>query len=285
MAETTSDIPAIKRYRSLGLAVKANDAEAVKEICAWMKSEDRLPEDTDTDKPLSTLLWGAAGTSSPEVMATLVEYGASPSYSLLVKGEEAGKYHNLCVSERAIFCGKKDNIRWLIEQGHVALESSSTDEYTLLMQAIFYRQFDVADYLLSIGADLHASNLRGNTAFHMACAAPVSIDAIEWLVKHMADPNMAASDDAVPAQRLPEIEEGFGREEDILLLDDLFNALEDYAGAHAKGIPYTLPEGLMSRFKPHSSSKPEDGEEDGVEDGAEDGAEDDKKISAKPKTP
>ncbi len=226
--------PLYRKYRSLGLAVKAVDAEAVRAICVHLKSEGMLPVDDKERQPMSLLLWQAAGLANPEVMQVLIDFDAKPSFTLLQEGSSPLElYAQISVATHAVLSGKRENIEFLINNGHVKLNESNNNEHTLFMQAVLGHQFEVAEWLLSVGANIDDANLRGNTSLHIACGMPLNIEAIQWLVNKGASPLIEAVDRAVASQRIPPAASEDCPE--FEMLENLYNELEDYAEAFELG--------------------------------------------------
>lgn len=73
--------------------------------------------------------------------------------------------------------------------------------YNALLHAVECRQDDVAKLLLSKGADPNMSLTNGSTALAIAARNNSSIDLIDALIKHKADPNCRTADGLVNFSR------------------------------------------------------------------------------------
>ena len=101
-------------------------------------------------------------------------------------------------SREDLFCACRDGnlplIEQLLSESPRLIHARDTDSSSPLIIASYHRHSDVARFLLSNMCNVHAKDLDGNTALHMACRAPASLPLIQVLLEHNANvqvPNIA----------------------------------------------------------------------------------------------
>ena len=234
-APDLSDIPsdvqaALKKYRSLGGALKAGDAAAL-DLLLSHRARTGQAEGAEKEEELHLALRKAAPIMAPEVADVLMAHGARIGLSL--EGQDAAQAAQAARNDKLL--------KHFIENDHVPVDHAEADGTTLLMAALMAEQFDLADYLLARGADVNRARRAmlggGDTALHLA-ARQASFQAVVWLIEHGADPSVENTAGKQPSEEVPNLDAESAKEWD---LDAMFDALEDYKTARKEGRAFQIP--------------------------------------------
>lgn len=219
--------PLLKKYKSLGSVVKANDADSLKLLLEYQKEKGTLEVES-----LNRLLVAGAPKMKPSVANVLLEFGADPMHQA----------DNMDVIQAALSARNSDLVLSLLDQGLFDPNHAESDGTTLLMASLLTEQFDLADQILERGANINQQRpaFPGNadTALHLA-ARQASFQAVVWLMENGADPSIENVDNLQPSEVIPELSKD---SDPIWDLDAMFEALEDYKEARKKGQKFEIPE-------------------------------------------
>lgn len=217
----------LRKYPSVGAAVKANDAPALSQILDYLKEQDRLNVDD-----LNTLLVKGASAMKVETAQILTSFGA----------EVGDLAEDLNAAQTALLAKNSALLFYFIDQKMVDVDFAERGGLTLLMDALQSEQYEVADGLLERGSNINKTSLMmtgGNTALHLA-ASQGSFQSIIWLIENGADPTVQNTEGKLSCEMIPEMDAN-SKEWDM---DAMFDALEDYRGAFEKGEEFEIPHRL-----------------------------------------
>lgn len=220
------DLPtALRKYRSLGAAVKANDVEALKILVPSLNK----PMDPDM---ASDLLWTAADKMTPETAKFLIGCGAD------IKASNADQDHpnGISVPFRAAESGNLPLLGWMLEAAHVTAKTVDPSGRSLLFRALMCRQLGVADLFLAQGADINQADFTQMTPLHYA-AVEYQVASLIWLVRNGADPTPETREGTLASEIIPE-KASLGPE---WAPDAVYDFLENYRTAYLAGNAKSYP--------------------------------------------
>lgn len=218
--EIPEDIkPLLRKYPSLGAAIKANDEDSLRKLAAYQLKTGKDPAELADE--MSTALVRVVSNVSPSLALALIELGASVSAS----------HEGYDVAQLSIKANNHALLETLIEKELVTVDHNEKDGSSLLMLALHEKKFDLADRLFDLGADidLKTKTMRGGqTALHLA-AANASFQGVLWLIEKGANPTFTNTEGHVACELIPALDaeskkEGWD-------LDAMYDALEDYREA------------------------------------------------------
>lgn len=227
-----------KKPLSIGEIIKNGDTEGLRIMIDEYKTTgayDKIFVENNEEQNISTLLFHTAATGTPEMMQMLIDLGADPSREF-IKEIAKGMFSHYPVMHNAIMGENTAVVKFMIEKGYEGLENRFTSAETWLMFAVTEGKLKSADMLLEMGADINATTFHGNTALHLA-ASKANASALEWLIKHDADPTIENPAGKLYSEMLDDGEEW----------NELYNFLEDYREAKENGTEFTLPEDFYDR--------------------------------------
>lgn len=139
------------------------------------------PQEEDATPPLFTAL---ENQMDADIIELLVEYGADATY--VGKGNET----TLQIACRSITYDV-DTMRLLVEHGSpVNLQKDDCGNSPLGNATLFDLNSKVIEYLVSVGADIHALDVEGNTPLMRLCFnTRYNISKVKFLIACGSDPN------------------------------------------------------------------------------------------------
>lgn len=226
-SSNTPEPQAPAKYRSLGAAVKANDAEAMVSVLAQLKKEGRFKVEDMT----SALLAGAS-MIKPAVAEILLQEGADVS----------ARTQGYDVAQTALYAKNADLLCFLIEKGHVTANHREIDGETLLMGALQTEQYDLASRLKDLGANLNEVKpliSGGHSALHLA-AASGSFQTVIWLLENEVDAEVKDFEGNLASEMVPQMD---SKESDFDM-DVMFHCIEAYREAVKKQTGFEIPQDM-----------------------------------------
>lgn len=221
--------PVLRKYKSLGSVVKANDDESLRLLLDYQKEAGKLDQEV-----LNKVLVAGAPTMTPTVANVLFEFGADPAHT----------NEGMDIIQAALSAKNSTLVLSLLDQGLFHPDHAELDGTTLLMAALLAEQFDLADELVQRGADVNMQRPvfpgNGETALHLA-ARQASFQSVIWLIENGADPTIENVDNHQPSELIPELDKESAHMWD---LDVMYEALEDYKQARKEGKNFEIPERL-----------------------------------------
>jgi cyclase len=92
----------------------------------------------------------------------------------------------------AVKSGDLGKVKTLVEKNPGIVKERGQGGALILFAALRFRQREIADYLISKGADVNVRDNFGNTPLHVACGTGLSLDFVKLLVEKGADVNAVA---------------------------------------------------------------------------------------------
>lgn len=221
---------AIEKYKTVALAVAADDVPASRELLAAFRA---MGKDLSEEDVLALgFRWFTLRKKekSPDMINFLHELGFSMTQFVPNAGRRAASGNHLPF----LLLEDPNEVPLLkraIEIGAIPLTQRDTRGDSLLADALDMNNFELADWLLEKGIDPNLKNVAGQTALH-GFAAKANFRAVHWLVTHGADPDVEDIHYNRPSQLVPEsIEDGWD-------VDCLYDALEDFVDDFKAGRPF-----------------------------------------------
>lgn len=227
-----------KKPMSIAEIIQNGDTEGLRIMIDEHKTTgayDKIFVENAEEQNISTLLFHTAATGTPEMMQMLIDLGADPGREF-IKEIAKGMFSHYPIMHNAIMGENTAVVKFMIEKGYEGLENRFTSAETWLMFAVTEGKMKSANMLLEMGADINATTFHGNTALHLA-ASKANAAALEWLIKHDADPTIENPAGKLYSEMLDDGEEW----------NELYNFLEDYREAKENGTEFTLPEDFYDR--------------------------------------
>ena len=134
-------------------------------------------------------LANAKNAQGVSILAMCAYYGRQPFVDLLLrKGAQAGFFE-------ALILGKEEPVKQSLGQHAELANTCSPDGFTPLCLAAFFGHKDLAEVLLSAGADINRASVNPMKVrpLHSAVASPNEarvLDLVKFLVEHGADVNL-----------------------------------------------------------------------------------------------
>lgn len=250
--ETPANVAeAVEKYKSIGRAVKADDATAVDILLTWFCGEE---VETKLEKQsVNELLWHAAGIAGRETFEAIIKHGGEVDFAQYDPRGPAPSHDRLVaeqsVSNRALVAGNIPVVQWLIENKHLAVDTTLENGNSILQIALQSTNLELAQWLFEQGADLNHVNLYGKCALHHA-AEELNMPAMVFLLQRGADGGIEDMGQRLALEAIPEdavnVIEKFGK----FSTDEVFTMLESYrANAQDFAIPIELLNGVRAMFQ------------------------------------
>lgn len=196
-------------------------AESLRSVARWFRAKSRINH--AADRAFETMSEAMASSDWSVLSAALTDQPDFPNRPDPLSG--IPWFHI------AVELGTPDVIAWMIEHG-ANLDYFDSQGYNALSYASF-REEDVAKVsalLIKSGADVHACDVIGNTALHVAAASGRE-PAVRALLKGGADP-VAYNSDTLPATPIHLAE----RAGHTLIVEILKSASQSTAHGNDKGL-------------------------------------------------
>lgn len=179
----------LRRYRSVGQAVVANDVSAATALMGMLSSA--LPQEQ-----LDRLFWSNTDKATPEMGRWLIAQGANPQ--VVFEEEDYGKMpaaHGAAVSDNAHLLAA------LIDDGIWSADQRDHTGLSLVAAALEGRSYEAADVLKARGANIDITDLQELTPLHRA-AIGYEVGTLMWLLRHGADPTVKTINDLYASELL-----------------------------------------------------------------------------------
>ncbi len=186
-------MPKISLPRQAAIAWEKGDAKAFGDA---MESLD--PVNRSSPEALSEVLCEKAGELSPDMAAVMVRFGADPR-RLFSVDDAAMLVDTLYM---AISAANNGMVEWLSAQPDFDPNRRLPGALTPLAQALLDSHWEIADLLLSHGADPSYAQEFGATPLHVA-ASMYKVEAILWLIDNGANPGLENGIGNVPCECIP----------------------------------------------------------------------------------
>ena len=236
MNEPDSSAQAVQKYKTVAKAVAANDVEAARLIHQVFVDQGKKLSETDVNMLAHRWLMGQ------EYPVAKADFLAEIGFDF---NQHAHRDKDDAVGDLMPFLmiGKDEDeklLKHLIQNKHVKLGLKDGGGDGLLVAALANERLDLADWLRTQGVDLDATNIAGRTALH-TFAARADVVAIDWLARHGANPDIDDLKRNRASELVPEL---VGM--DAELGETIYNTLEDYVDAFAKGQPFAPSEAFQA---------------------------------------
>lgn len=240
---------AAQKYKTLARALAANDVPACREILDIYKEQGR--ELSDEETYALGMRWFMGKSHPIETAQFLHEIGFSFKQNIILDRENENVGKPLAL--RLIGNDETEELLYkLIEAGVVEKDIMDGLGDSILVEALMMGRFDCAAGLVQRGVDINASNIGGDTAMH-TFAGRLNYQAIEWLCRNGANPEIENLQGARASEMVPEVMEGWNT-------DCVFEVLEDYVQRFQKGQAFEANPEFMEMVAKEKG--PEPGEDD-----------------------
>lgn len=222
----------LRKYRSVGAAIKANDMEAVRRLLDYQLEEGKKEKD-QLARELSLALIVGAAQIQPPMANVLIEYGA----------DLTTRHEGFDAPQAAAKGKNKDLLIDWVDTGRISASYAGGDGCSMLLLALLNEDYALADALHERGASVDTQMsmmLGGHTALHLA-AANANFQAVIWLIEKGADPTLLNSENRLASEMVPDndptsVREGWD-------FNVMYETLEDYRDAFriGKGGEFEIP--------------------------------------------
>lgn len=249
--QTKPTSAAATKYKTLGRALAANDVEACREILA-IYEEEQGKKLTEEDVFKLGIKWFQNKDGRPmETAEFLKEIGFDFEQLTTAKEENVGMRlpFRLLAEE-----GNQEILLDMIGRGWISRDLMDGNGDGFLVNSLHASQFDFADKLVTLGIDINASNVAGQSPLHVF-ASRLNYQAVDWLCSRGADPTLEDLQGARPSEMVPDQMQGWDT-------DCVFEVLENYVERfNAGGSFETSPEFAAMVEKERAANNPdEDGQ-------------------------
>lgn len=230
------------RPQTLSAAIVQGDNEAFNIIFKAMSEQengfDWLLKKEEGDVSIATkLLWACAEKCDGTVFESLLSLGADKDYIQTSPDPEIKfSFINCSIPSNVVKSNNIQLMEHLIKNDFYNVEVSDGGAETLLMQALRQKQFEMADKLIELGADVDAVNFYSNSSLHIA-ASQGEFDTVKWLIENNADPTLInLRNNSIASELVPED------------FDEIYEELEDYREAFeaGNGSSFTMSQVFLS---------------------------------------
>jgi hypothetical protein len=138
-----------------------------------------------SEEMLEDISYLARFHNRPQIVQTLLDFGANPEIADNEADSQIGRYHGyLTPLILAVANSNLEVIKILLKSG-ANVDTSDEDETTPLMWAVSYSNYETVKLLLEAGADIEADNADGETALSRA-QEQNRTDIVELLEEYLA---------------------------------------------------------------------------------------------------